>query len=107
MYVWQLDLSQSVYLVAAKRGDITIPSTCLRFIHALDCGWITHPFLRNRFKLTHDDEIRKIVAAGIRTVTIDCAQAWMPTMRRPSWKPPRSGPKSLPSAACCTIRAKP
>jgi len=43
------------------------------FIHALDCGWMAHPFLRNRFVLTHDDEIRKIVAAGIRGVTIDCA----------------------------------
>jgi HD-GYP domain-containing protein (c-di-GMP phosphodiesterase class II) len=43
------------------------------FIHALDCGWMAHPFLRNRFVITHEDEIRKILAAGIRGVTIDCA----------------------------------
>ena len=43
------------------------------FIHALDCGWMTHPFLRNRFKITQDDEIRKIMAAGIRSITIDCS----------------------------------
>lgn len=44
------------------------------FIHDLDCGWMEHPFLRNRFALASDDEIRKIVTAGIRTVTIDCAR---------------------------------
>jgi HD-GYP domain-containing protein (c-di-GMP phosphodiesterase class II) len=43
------------------------------FIHALDCGWMTHPFLRNRFKITHDDEICKIVAARIHSITIDCS----------------------------------
>jgi HD-GYP domain-containing protein (c-di-GMP phosphodiesterase class II) len=41
------------------------------FIHALDCGWMEHPFVRNRFVLTTEDEIQKIVAAGIRGVTID------------------------------------
>jgi len=44
------------------------------FIHALDGAWMTHPFLRNRFKLAHDDEIRKILAAGIPSVTIDCSR---------------------------------
>jgi HD-GYP domain-containing protein (c-di-GMP phosphodiesterase class II) len=44
------------------------------FIHDLDCGWMEHPFVRNRFVITSDDEIRKIVAAGIRSVTIDCAR---------------------------------
>jgi HD-GYP domain-containing protein (c-di-GMP phosphodiesterase class II) len=44
------------------------------FIHELDCGWMEHPFVRNRFKLTKDDEIRKILAAGIRGVVIDCGK---------------------------------
>ena len=44
------------------------------FIHDLDCGWMEHPFVRNRFAITTEDEIRKIVAAGIRGVTIDCAR---------------------------------
>ena len=48
------------------------------FIHALDCGWMAHPFLRNRFLITHDDEIRKIVVAGIHGVTVDCAQGLDP-----------------------------
>ena len=44
------------------------------FIHDLDCGWMEHPFVRNRFSITTEDEIRKIVAAGIRSVTIDCTR---------------------------------
>jgi HD-GYP domain-containing protein (c-di-GMP phosphodiesterase class II) len=44
------------------------------FIHDLDCGWMDHPFLRNRFAITSEDEIRKILASGIRSVTIDCTR---------------------------------
>jgi HD-GYP domain-containing protein (c-di-GMP phosphodiesterase class II) len=41
------------------------------FIHDLSCDWMTHPFARNRFLLTADDEIGKIRAAGIHVVVID------------------------------------
>ncbi|WP_026354571.1 HD-GYP domain-containing protein [Massilia niastensis] len=44
------------------------------FIHDLDCGWMEHPFVRSRFALTSEDEIRKIRSAGIRGVVIDCAR---------------------------------
>ena len=44
------------------------------FIHDLDCGWMEHPFVRNRFLLTSEDEIRKITAAHIRGVVIDCGR---------------------------------
>jgi HD-GYP domain-containing protein (c-di-GMP phosphodiesterase class II) len=44
------------------------------FIHDLDCGWMAHPFVRNRFAIQAEDEIRKIVSAGIRTITIDCSR---------------------------------
>lgn len=44
------------------------------FIHDLDCGWMEHPFVRSRFVITREDEIRKIMNAGIRGVTIDCAR---------------------------------
>lgn len=43
-------------------------------IHDLDCGWMEHPFVRNRFVISSEDEIRKIVQAGIRGVVIDCAK---------------------------------
>jgi HD-GYP domain-containing protein (c-di-GMP phosphodiesterase class II) len=44
------------------------------YIHDLDCSWIDHPFMRARFLLTSDDEIRRIKAANIRAVVIDCAR---------------------------------
>lgn len=41
------------------------------YIHDLSCDWMTHPFVRNRFLLTSEDEIRKIVNAGIHDVVVD------------------------------------
>ncbi|MET3131771.1 HD-GYP domain-containing protein (c-di-GMP phosphodiesterase class II) [Oxalobacteraceae bacterium GrIS 1.11] len=41
------------------------------YIHDLSCDWMTHPFVRNRFLLTSEDEIRKIIHAGIHDVVID------------------------------------
>jgi HD-GYP domain-containing protein (c-di-GMP phosphodiesterase class II) len=43
-------------------------------IHDLDCGWMEHPFVRNRFVITSEDEVRKVIHAGIRGVTIDCSK---------------------------------
>lgn len=53
----------------------TLDSSDLRtgmFIHDLDCGWMEHPFIRARFVITRQEEIQKIIHAGIRLVTIDC-----------------------------------
>ncbi|SHH40952.1 HD-GYP domain-containing protein [Massilia sp. CF038] len=41
------------------------------YIHDLSCDWMTHPFIRQRFLITKDDEIRKIIDAGIHDVVID------------------------------------
>jgi len=41
------------------------------YVHDLSCDWMTHPFMRNRFLLRSEDEIRKIIAAGIHDVVID------------------------------------
>ena len=41
------------------------------YVHDLSCDWMTHPFMRNRFLLRSDEEIRKIIAAGIHDVVID------------------------------------
>ncbi len=44
------------------------------FIHDLDCGWMEHPFVRNRFAIASDAEIARIREAGIRGIVIDCAK---------------------------------
>jgi putative nucleotidyltransferase with HDIG domain len=41
------------------------------FIHDLSCNWMDHPFMRNRFVISSDAEIRKIVDAGIHEMVID------------------------------------
>jgi len=41
------------------------------YVHDLSCDWMTHPFVRNRFLLRSDDEIRKIMQAGIHDGVID------------------------------------
>lgn len=41
------------------------------FVHDLICHWMDHPFVRNRFLLSSDEEIRKIIDAGIHEVYID------------------------------------
>ncbi|MGJ9418424.1 HD-GYP domain-containing protein [Massilia sp. CMS3.1] len=43
-------------------------------IHDLDCGWMAHPFVRAKFVLSSDEEIRKITRAGIRNVVIDSSK---------------------------------
>ncbi|ATP27228.1 phosphodiesterase [Chromobacterium violaceum] len=41
------------------------------YIHDLNCDWMSHPFLVNRFKVKDESEIRKITDAGIHEVYID------------------------------------
>src|SRR5689334_20806551 len=44
------------------------------FIHDLSCDWMDHPFVRSRFAITTEAEIRKILNAGIRQVVIDSSR---------------------------------
>ena len=41
------------------------------YVHALSQNWAAHPFLRNRFRITSDAEIQKIIEAGITDLEID------------------------------------
>ncbi len=44
------------------------------FIHDLNCDWMSHPFLRNRFHVENDADIAKIIDAGIHEVYIDTSR---------------------------------
>ncbi|WP_374584302.1 HD-GYP domain-containing protein [Pseudoduganella sp.] len=44
------------------------------YIHDLSCDWMTHPFVRNRFVIASQDEINKIIKAGIHDVVIDAGK---------------------------------
>ena len=41
------------------------------FVHDFNCGWLHHPFLKNRLRLSSDKEIEKVISYGIREVYID------------------------------------
>lgn len=41
------------------------------YVHNLNCDWFEHPFLRNRFPVEGDDQIRRIIDTGVREVDID------------------------------------
>ncbi|MEN3112417.1 HD-GYP domain-containing protein [Uliginosibacterium paludis] len=41
------------------------------YIHELDCDWLSHPFLKNQFKIGTEAQIEKIVESGIHYVYID------------------------------------
>jgi putative nucleotidyltransferase with HDIG domain len=44
------------------------------FVNDFNCGWLSHPFLRNRVLLRSDADIEKILAQRIRDVYIDTDQ---------------------------------
>ena len=51
-----------------------IPVAQLRigmYVHDLGCTWIDHPFFKNRFKIENAPMLNKVIAAGIKSVTID------------------------------------
>ena len=41
------------------------------FVHDFNCGWLSHPFLRNRVLLKSDADIQKVLEHRIREVYID------------------------------------
>jgi putative nucleotidyltransferase with HDIG domain len=41
------------------------------YVHDLNCGWMDHPFMRNRFKVESEAQVHAILKHGIREVYID------------------------------------
>lgn len=44
------------------------------YVHDLDCGWLNHPFLLNRFLVADEAVVQKIADAGIRALYIDTSR---------------------------------
>jgi HD-GYP domain-containing protein (c-di-GMP phosphodiesterase class II) len=74
------------------------------YIHDLSCDWMTHPFVRNRFKIGSEDEIRKIINAGIHDVVIDSDKGLdvqdAPTLAKRKRPPNAKSSKSPPRRRC-------
>ena len=41
------------------------------FVHDLHCGWLKHPFLKNKIKIDNIEKIEKIIEIGIKDLYID------------------------------------
>lgn len=41
------------------------------FVHDLNCDWMSHPFAFNRFSVKGDEQINKIIQAGVKELYID------------------------------------
>lgn len=44
------------------------------YVHDLNCDWMSHPFLRRRFKVMQESDILKIIEAGIHQIYIDTSK---------------------------------
>lgn len=44
------------------------------FLHDLNVDWMSHPFVRNQFKLSSEEEIAKIISLGVHEIYIDTDQ---------------------------------
>lgn len=58
-----------------------IPVTRLRpgvYVHDLNCGWLQHDFLRNRFLVADAEDVRRIRALGVTEIRIDTARGLDP-----------------------------
>lgn len=41
------------------------------YVHDLNCGWMDHPFISNRFKIDDLETVRRIVSLGVKELYID------------------------------------
>lgn len=62
------------------------------YIHDLNCGWLQHDFVRNRFLVEGEDDVRKVRAIGVREVYVDTARGLDPDA-------PSDAPEAVPAAA--------
>ncbi len=74
------------------------------YLHEMCGSWIDHPFWRSRFALASDDELRQVVASGIREVMIDTARGLDVESIAVEAAPPSAPvavPAAVPAAPAC------
>jgi HD-GYP domain-containing protein (c-di-GMP phosphodiesterase class II) len=92
-----------------------IPVARLRpgmYVHDLNCGWLQHDFVRNRFVLEDEDDVRKVRTIGVREIYIDTERGLDPDapLAAPAASSPTTQttpePPAAPSAAAVHTRSK-
>jgi HD-GYP domain-containing protein (c-di-GMP phosphodiesterase class II) len=62
--------TSSEYIKKVSVNDLQIGM----YIHDLNCNWRYHPFFFNHFRLSNEDQLKKIRAAGIKELYIDVSR---------------------------------
>ena len=44
------------------------------FVHDFNCGWMEHPFFRNRMMIKNEEMIQKVASVGVRELYIDTSR---------------------------------
>ena len=58
-----------------------IPVTRLQagmYVHDLNCGWLQHGFVRNRFLVASADDVRKVREIGVTEIYVDTGRGLDP-----------------------------
>jgi HD-GYP domain-containing protein (c-di-GMP phosphodiesterase class II) len=98
----------------AKGNDLPpvikrIPVTRLRvgmYVHDLNCNWMAHNFLRNRFLIDDEKTLQQIIAIGSREIGIDTARGADVDEAPRSEAPPDKAPPE-PAGTRSTLPPKP
>ena len=78
-----------------------IPVAWLRpgmYVHDLNCGWLQHDFVRNRFLVKDEDDVRKVRGIGVREIDIDTARGL-----DPDELPAAAEPESCPAGPALDV----
>ena len=79
-----------------------IPVTRLQagmYVHDLNCGWLQHGFVRNRFLVASADDVRKVREIGVTEIYVDTGRGLDPdALPAPDAAPdaPESAPEPGP-----------
>ncbi|MFA6014225.1 MAG: HD-GYP domain-containing protein [Gallionellaceae bacterium] len=60
-------------MIKRIRSDQLLPGM---YIHDLNCGWMSHPFAFNSFKVDDEKIISKIIGVGIKEIYIDSSKGF-------------------------------
>jgi|APTNR8051073442_1049403.scaffolds.fasta_scaffold16823_1 putative nucleotidyltransferase with HDIG domain len=68
------------------------------YVHDLNCGWLQHDFVRNRFLVANEDDVRKIRALGVTEIRIDTERGLDPDQPDSAAAAPQPRASASPAA---------
>ncbi len=79
-----------------------IPVTRLQagmYVHDLNCGWLQHGFVRNRFLVASADDVRKVREIGVTEIYVDTGRGLDPDALPAPAAAPEAAPEPAPQQA--------